>query len=61
MYTKEILIKLIKKARKLKKETNMSARAIAKRMQVSKDSVNKWLKMSFTDDTKIKEEYRETR
>lgn len=39
----------------------MSARAIAKKMKVSKNSVNKRLKMSFSNETKISEEYCEKR
>jgi len=61
MYTKEILIKLIKKSRKLYKENNMSWREIAKKLHVSKDSVYKRIKMEFTDEINIKIEYKEKR
>jgi len=61
MYNKNVIVKLIKKARELKKEKQLSARAIAKKMKVSKDSVNKWLKMKFEDENQIAKEYKEKR
>ena len=61
MYTKETLIKLIQKSRKLHKDNNMSWREIAKKLHVSKNSVYKRLKMEFTDDINIKIEYKEKR
>lgn len=61
MYTKDVIIKMIKKSRKLRKEKNMTIREIAKKLWVSKNSVNKWINLKFKDENNIKNEYEEKR
>lgn len=54
MYKKEIIIKMIKKVRKLRIEKKMTIREIAKKVWVSKNSVNKRINMKFeTEDIKL--------
>lgn len=52
MYTAKLIVRLIKRARKLRRQW-LTVRDIADKMKVDKNSVNKWINMPLTDENNI--------